>query len=872
LTVGATTLLAASLAVVGGGGASGTNGTVADLPVTPGTCNLDPANRHIKHVIVLGWDNFHFNQDNPNVPSDLEQVPALYKFIKDNGTLLTNFHTPLISHTATDFLTGYTGVYGDQHGIPIANSFGAYNPDGTAGNVSSFSYWTDPIALSSTTTVSATSNNVTLSNGNTTINVGNSAGLPSSGAITIDTSLGRQLVTVVGKATGTVTVSGGSGTLFTGAGVYKSNNLTPEMVNPSYTSQPAPWVPFTKAGCDVGNVATANMVLENNGLDIATVFGTNGPEIAESGPDKTDHYVGVAIHCAHDTPCSSAPNVKNDVLANEPGGYDGFDALYGHKYVAPFLGGTGTGSMTINDVYNGRAFKASDGKTYAPQTISKFPGFDGQSAAYSLGYVADMQEHGIPVTYAYLSDAHDCHTAITPTNSFCSSTVKAFGPGEDGYEAYLQSMEAAFEKFFQRLDADGINKSNTLFVFNSDEADRVSQFYGIPGALPSTAPTPANCDGVTQTCVYTHNATANPVTTAVPGQLGEVSINLGQVLTGSSLAQLKTAYTHRDSALALSLLNQPADSTAVVKQMAIDLVAAQIFNPYKTPGANPLQTNENVTNYLADQTEEQILHMVTADPLRTPSIADFAQPWEYIQEAGNCGGSTLDFTTGKRSCSDSGFAYVHGDYDPEPISGAKPDVNAMSANNTWVGFVGPGVASNGTDWKTLGDEVDIRPTLLYLAGLSDDYQHDGRVLTELLKQPSAALSGNKIDDLGLMLKRLDMASSPGLDRVLGDNQPEGFAGDTMLAVTQAAKAGDVSKYDTLLGILGPERDAVVADILELLDHAAFTGAVPASDQVALDLANGRCLLQAANKLAVSATTGRNLPPDWSGRPPCLSGV
>ena len=282
LTAGATTLLAASLAVVGGGGASGKNGAVADLPTTPGTCSLDPANRQIKHVIVLGWDNFHFNRDNPNVPSDLEQVPALYNFIKGNGTLLTNFHTPLISHTATDFLTGYTGVYGDQHGIPIANSFGAYNPDGTAGNVSSFSYWTDPIALSSTTTVSATSNNVTLSNGNTTINVGNSAGLPSSGAITIDTSLGRQLVTVVGKATGTVTVSGGSGTLFTGAGVYKSNNLTPEMVNPLYTSQPAPWVPFTKAGCDVGNVATANMVLENNGLDIATVFGTNGPEIAES--------------------------------------------------------------------------------------------------------------------------------------------------------------------------------------------------------------------------------------------------------------------------------------------------------------------------------------------------------------------------------------------------------------------------------------------------------------------------------------------------------------------------------------------------------------------------------------------------------------
>jgi len=36
-----------------------------------------------------------------------------------------------------------------------------------------------------------------------------------------------------------------------------------------------------------------------------------------------------------------------------------------------------------------------------------FPGFDGMSAANSLGYVAQMQEAGVPVTYAYLSDAHD---------------------------------------------------------------------------------------------------------------------------------------------------------------------------------------------------------------------------------------------------------------------------------------------------------------------------------------------------------------------------------------------------------------------------------------------------------------------------------
>jgi hypothetical protein len=45
------------------------------------------------------------------VPSDLEQMPNLLNFIRSNGTLLTNDHTVLISHTANGILTNLTGVY-----------------------------------------------------------------------------------------------------------------------------------------------------------------------------------------------------------------------------------------------------------------------------------------------------------------------------------------------------------------------------------------------------------------------------------------------------------------------------------------------------------------------------------------------------------------------------------------------------------------------------------------------------------------------------------------------------------------------------------------------------------------------------------------
>ena len=65
---------------------------------------------------TIQFDNTHFRRDNPNVPSDLEQMPHLLNFIKDNGTLLTNDHTVLISHTATGILSSLTGVYPDRHG------------------------------------------------------------------------------------------------------------------------------------------------------------------------------------------------------------------------------------------------------------------------------------------------------------------------------------------------------------------------------------------------------------------------------------------------------------------------------------------------------------------------------------------------------------------------------------------------------------------------------------------------------------------------------------------------------------------------------------------------------------------------------------
>ena len=99
----------------------------------------------VKHVVEIGFDNVHFFRDNPNVPSDLQMMPNLLNFFEGNGTFLSNNHTPLIAHTADDLLTTWTGLYGDRAGMPVSNSYQAYNADGTTDPASSFAYWTDPI-------------------------------------------------------------------------------------------------------------------------------------------------------------------------------------------------------------------------------------------------------------------------------------------------------------------------------------------------------------------------------------------------------------------------------------------------------------------------------------------------------------------------------------------------------------------------------------------------------------------------------------------------------------------------------------------------------------------------------------------------------
>jgi len=556
-----------------------------------GACRLGSEDSQIHHLIWLQFDNVHFTRDNPNVPSDLEQMPHLLSFIEANGTLLTNHHTPLIAHTATDILTTLSGVYGDRHGVSVSNSYRYFKPNGTSSPAGSFTYWTDPLF--------------------------------------------------------DFVVNGPSAT-----------DKTFNMLAADARNAPAPWVPFTRAGCDVGAVGTANIELENLTADVPVVFGPTSPEAQEvtSNPDQAAaDFIGISIHCAQSSTLCAAGHTRPDLLPDEPGGYQGFVALFGHKNVAPVISpGSPLTDLTGKVIDDGSAHVG-------------FPGFDGMVPTNSLAYVLAMQEHGVPITFNYVSAAHDAN--------------RPFGPGEADYEARLHAFDDAFATFFNRLQQDGITPRNTLFMFTADEGDH----------LIAGPPSPAGCDGVHTTCSYS--------------KIGEVSGNLAGLLATDQGITTPFA-VHSDAAPTVYITGNPAQTAGVTRAFERGLVNVTAVNPYSNQ-------SEKVANFVADQAEMRLLHMVTADPARTPTVTMFAKP-DYFLFAGarNCNTPCISINPN--------FNWNHGDVAPE-------------INTTFMGLVGPGVRHLGVDHGVWTDHTDTRPTVLALLGLKDDYRADGRVIFEILR-------------------------------------------------------------------------------------------------------------------------------------------
>jgi len=660
-------------------------------------CQLNSPSGKIKHVVYVEFDNVHFTRDNPNVPSDLEQMPNLLNFLENNGTLDAGDHAVLISHTANDILTTETGLYSDRDGIGVSNNFGVFSPITTADPLgvlfpSSFFYWTDAV-----------------------------------------------------------------------------QDITPATSDPLFallteTGQnvPAPWVPFTRAGCDVGAFSTANIVLERTPFDTVKVFGAGSPQTLESGAQQTTDFVGEAIHCALGSPlCTMANGAEPDLLPDEPGGYSNYEALFGAKYINTAFG------APLADL-NGSIIMGSGA------TGPGFPGFN-PTATQTLGAVATMLEKGVPVVFAYIAYVHDNRSAFG-----------TFGPGQPGYEAQLAQYNTAFGQFFARLANDGIDQSNTLFIFTPDEGDH---FAG-------SAPSPANCDGIHTLCNY-------------PGLIGELQINLNQLTANAGVA---TQYAiHTDDAPNVYIQHNPKPADPTTRTLERTMAGLTAVNPYTG-------STDHLMAAMADPIEESMLHMVIPeDSARTPSFTFFGDPDYFFQSSGPA-----------TPVIGNGFAWNHGDIQPEIA-------------RTFIGVVGPGVQQLGATSAFFSDHVDVRPTLMFLVGLTDDYTHDGRVLSEIVNGnilPKGMHDNRKLAEaLGQAYKSI--------------NAPFGALAMASLKVSTAALAsnspGDTEYLSLENEIQGwtEQRDSLAAQMKSILEAAEFKGA-------RIDTKRAQNLIAAAAELVAQA--------------------
>jgi hypothetical protein len=472
------------------------------------------------------------------------------------------------------------------------------------------------------------------------------------------------------------------------------------------------------------------------------------------------------------------------MLNDEPGGYTGFQALFGNKYVAPAIN-SGLGFVLDLDGLHVTDSFGNDG----------FPSGFSPTPSQTLGYAAKMLEAGVGVVYLYIEDAHDNHHyPNAPTNP-----DGAFGPGEAGYVFQLQAYESAFKKFFARLQADGITPQNTLFVVTADENDH---FAG-----SAAGGTPTGCDGIHVPCTYP------------TGTKGEVDADLSLVYA-TEFANTTPFSVHSDDAPSFHIKGNPAQTDPVTRTLERQAAALTGFDPI-TAGDN------NVTQAPADQAELALLHMISHDPNRTPNFVLFGNS-DYFLFASGSTTPLCTPATDAASCfvQSRSFAWNHGDFQRDIV-------------RTWLGAVGPGIRNLGATNDLFTDHTDIRPTILSLAQLKDDYAHDGRVIFEIVKDHAlpGPLRGHSdmLSDLAEAYKQI--------------NAPTGKLGiATLVGISTQALKGDDKTYAALedrIEDLTERRNKIAGEMIEMLESAAFDGQK-------IDEGEARRLIEQAHALLYSS--------------------
>lgn len=159
--------------------------------------------------------------------------------------------------------------------------------------------------------------------------------------------------------------------------------------------------------------------------------------------------------------------------------------------------------------------------------------------------------------------------------------------------------------------------------------------------------------------------------------------------------------------------------------------------------------------------------------------------------------------------------------------------------------MGPGVRQLGTNAAIWSDHANIRPTMLALLRLRDDYPHQGRVLFEALDptalDASARASLGPLTRLGQVYQQI--------------NAPLGDLGLKTLAIsTRAIASGDnqndrqYASREAELTAIAASRDALAAQMSTILEGAVFANLPVDPAQIQSLLDQGNALLARVNAL------------------------
>ncbi len=274
-----------------------------------------------------------------------------------------------------------------------------------------------------------------------------------------------------------------------------------------------------------------------------------------------------------------------------------------------------------------------------------------------------------------------------------------------------------------------------------------------------------------------------------------------------------------------------------MRQLERDTAAMTGDNPYT--GVN----GEKITNYQAGALEQRVLHMQTADTLRTPTYTLFPKPDYFFGD-----------DRARTSAINPAFAWNHGYYSP-------------NIDITWAGFVGPGVARRrhrraGTRPAATSRTTRTRRTrcprpaawapgsrrpicarrCCTSRGSPTTTRPTARVISQVLRSQSSALRDT--EDLAAAYQQIN--SSVGA-----------FATDTLIADSAALAGGspsDDSAYQheqQQLLALANARDALAGVIKVQLSRAA-AGHPLSHKAAAIEVLLARALLAQAHHLATAA--------------------